>query len=216
MAFILSDIALCVPEDVKAIIDPRLSADSDQLLILLINGFSEFMEKDNGLNRSLKIRKYEEYFNGGRRSVVVSAPPIREDIDFEVWDDPARIFTDTQFKLVLDQDITVNFEYGKIRRVNLTGDERTFIHTPRFENNSRNVKVVYNGGIIHHDPTMRISIIPAALRQAAALQIAYMYKSRDILGISAQTVQGQSATFYSPMNLLPLVKSLIQGYIHFQ
>jgi hypothetical protein len=201
----LSRIALCVPGDINLLIDKELAGDSEQTLISLINGFSEMCQQKDAMNRSLEKKQYSEFYDGGVRVLVVKAPPITNDDNFEVWEDTSRVFDYPVVPLVKYTDYTLvdNGESGVIKRLN-----------GAFTEGSHVIKIVYVGGLVLNTTTG--IDVPADLRQAAAMQVAYWWKNRDQLGVQSLSMASGTVSFPSPSSWLDIVKKTVMNYRHFR
>lgn len=198
----LSNIALCKVEDVTALIDPSIVGDNLQLIALLINDFSAWMEQY--LNRKLLKTTYTEILDGGKHILIVSAPPIVNNGTLRVYEDSTRVF-DSSKLLVLNKDYRVEYTNGALRRV-VDGDLRrpryAFLALPQA------VKVIYQGGLVANDEaTGEIDVHPA-LRGACAKQVAYWFQNRQNMGLQSVSNLGNWAqSFSKPTDLLPGVAS---------
>jgi hypothetical protein len=206
----LIPIALCQPSDVKLLIDAKLSGNADNLLIQIINGISQAIEAET--SRLLEKKVYTEFFNGEdgcKRIVIVQAPPIVDDVNLAVYDDPTMAYTETT-------KLTPNVDYfvpnaGHSGIIKLTNNSQ-------FKAGYKNIKVQYYGGLVRQvtDPSNDIDV-PPDLRHACALQASYLYKIRDNVGLQSLTTNtAGTAVFYTtPTRWLPAVKDIIDSYRHF-
>jgi len=202
--------ALCQLADVKALIDPKLSGSADNLLIQMINGISQAIEGET--QRLLEKKTYTEFFNGEdgcKRLVIVQAPPIVDDETLTVYDDTTMAYT-VDTKLVKNVDYFIP-NAGQSGIIKLTNDYF-------FKAGYKNIKVVYNGGLVKQLTNEMNNIdVPSDLRHACALQVSYLYKIRDNVGLQSLTTNtAGTAVFYTtPTRWLPAVKDIIESYRHF-
>lgn len=198
----LSRIALCLPGDIKTLIDKELDAESEQTLIALINAFSEACQRRDAMNRLLEKKTYTEYFDGDCRLIVVQAPPIVDDNTLAVYEDVERQFTTALVKYD-DYSLLDNGENGAIKR--LIG---------RFPYGAHIIKAVYNGGLVLNADGQ--ITVPYDLRNACAMQVSYWFKNRNDLGLQSISMQSGTINLPNPSDFLLPVKKAILSYRHFR
>lgn len=198
----LSRIALCTVQDIRNLVDPSLSGEQDPLLVQLINGFSKLVQGERYLNRSLEKKTYVEYFDGDTDLVIVSAPPILDNDTLYVWEDSDHLFEGDP--LWMHEDYMVHFENGLIKTMWDVG----------FVEGTKVVKVQYDGGLVLHDELNDTLDVPDDLRSACAMQCSFWYQRRRELGISSVSSAGGDSVFFSPTQILPIVKEILGQYRH--
>ena len=79
------------------------------------------------------------------------------------------------------------------------------------------IQVIYRGGYCAagESPGEGQKALPGDLREAAIEQATYMFKRRDDLGLSAVSFQGGSIQKFSAMDLLPIVKRVLDNYRYY-
>jgi hypothetical protein len=61
-------------------------------------------------------------------------------------------------------------------------------------------------------PSTGETALPDDLREAAIEQVSFIFKRRDDIGLSSNSMQGGSINVFSSMDLLPLVKAILDKY----
>jgi hypothetical protein len=76
------------------------------------------------------------------------------------------------------------------------------------------VQIVYRGGYCAAGvtPSTGEHALPADLREAAIEQVSFIFKRRDDIGLSSNSFQGGSINVFSSMDLLPMVKQILDSY----
>jgi len=76
------------------------------------------------------------------------------------------------------------------------------------------IQAIYRGGFCSagQSPAEGEFTMPADLREAAILQSTFIFKRRDDIGLSGVSSQGGSISKFSDMELLPMVKVILDGY----
>ncbi len=76
------------------------------------------------------------------------------------------------------------------------------------------VEVIYRGGYCSagQTPGEGEFAMPADLREAAIEQACFVFKRKDDIGLSAVSAQGGSISKFSAMDLLPMVKKVLDSY----
>lgn len=194
---ILNRNAACTVDDI--VNSTKLGSVNKQAIATLINGFSDLVQASTLLNCKLEKRTYTEIIHGINHPFMfhVKAPPITVDGTLAVWDDPGLEFTDANLILPINEGYyllesncglsTVRKKYG------------------RFNPDTGNIKIIYNGGIVYNDEETGQIIIPGWLRSLAIFQITTWWQKNQNPGIVNQAVNGVLTNF-GEHNLLPSVK----------
>jgi len=76
------------------------------------------------------------------------------------------------------------------------------------------IEIVYRGGFCAAGqvPAAGETAMPADLREAAIEQATFIFKRKDDIGLSGVSMQGGSISKFSDMELLPLVKQVLDNY----
>ena len=76
------------------------------------------------------------------------------------------------------------------------------------------IQVVYRGGYCSagQTPAAGEYAMPADLREAAILQATFLFKRKDDIGLAGVSAEGGSISKFSPMDLLPMVKKILDNY----
>lgn len=196
--------AMALPEHVRELLNIKAGSANDDIIVRLINGFSEYAQQE--CNRSfLKADGIIEYHNGGRRYFNIEAPPIRLDVitkvGFQLFEDSGRTFSAAD-ELDLWDHYEVDVKSGLVKLI--CG---TFINAPMA------LKAVYNGGLVKCIDNGATFECPADLNQACAMQVAFIFKNRDQLGtVALDTPSGSMIRLFTPTQLLPQVKATLERY----
>lgn len=213
--------ALCTPTDVKdALANTDISTARDDQLIQYINLFSKMAEGGVHCNRFLEYKARTEYFDGiilryqgdswSRCRLFVKGPPIDSTVTFTLYDDSNRLWTDgtastVDTRLTLWDDYHLDFDSGIISFYGNT-----------FGADVHNLKFVYTGGLVAGVSTLTPRV-PEDLRAACAMQCAFWYKNaHDPGAIQISSVGGGQVTTFTPTEILPLVKKVLQQYRRFE
>jgi len=230
--------ALCSVADVKLGLDDGTGADADELLILLINGFSK--DAQNEIGFALETTERTELFGigmaggpgGPTQSVTVAAPPIDPAADLEVYSDAARLFPASSL-LVENTDYVVNRETGTITKISQqwleAGFQTGFPHSGRngrlpgeqlyggfpragFATGIQALKVVYTGGVVLWDGD-QLTVEPD-LRMAAVRQVTHWWKTRHEPGQQSIGATGQGNIVFTRgmKEFLPEVAAILNHY----
>ena len=190
---------ICTLSDVK----DRLGlsgTDHDQAIERIISGLAAIFE--GYAHRILLVNAAEttEYYTGLgtrlqlKRYPVVSIASVRQAYDYD-FDSADALDADTDYRL-----ITAN---GILYRINA--------FWPEVE---QGIQVIYRGGYCSagQTPGEGEFAMPADLREAAIEQSCFLFKRRDDIGLSGVSAEGGSISKFSPMDLLPMVKKILDSY----
>ena len=180
---------LCTFDDV-ALQRPNL-ADADRSYIeVLIDSFTRQVEIV--ASRLVRVAARTETFSpvAGQRAVQLAAYPVS---------------SVSSVKESLDGDFsTVTALPASEYHVNADGVLR--LRWRAFFEGAGSVQVVYTGGLARD-----VGAVPADLRVAAARQVAYWSQRRGQLGVTSESVGGQSVTTFA-QDLLPDVERVVRSY----
>jgi len=201
-AHLLADSAagrICTLTDVK----DRLGlsgTDHDQAIERIISGLDSIFE--SYAHRILLVNAAEttEYYTGLgvrlqlKRYPVVSITSVKQAYDYD-FDSADALGADTDYRL-----ITAN---GILYRINA--------FWPEVE---QGIQIIYRGGYCSagQAPGEGEFAMPADLREAAIEQACFLFKRRDDIGLSGVSAEGGSISKFSPMDLLPMVKKILDSY----
>ena len=154
--------ALCSVADVKLTMAADIGTQRDDLIRLLINGFSDAAE--GYIDHSLLYGTYTEYFEcgaangpgGPRRTVQLSAFPVDADPTLlSLYEDPTSAF-DASTKLVEGVDFVVDRSVGMITHMGAIGYEAgalvSDVARPYFLPGAQSLKCVYSAGAVKARP----------------------------------------------------------------
>ena len=76
------------------------------------------------------------------------------------------------------------------------------------------IQVIYRGGFTAagQTPGDGETALPADIREAAIEQVSFIYKRRDDIGLAGVSAEGGSLSKFAPMDLLPMVKKILDRY----
>lgn len=202
-AYLLADSAtgrICTLADVK----DRLGitdTENDQLINRIIVNIESIF--NSFTNRKLLLNSTDEtyYFTGDDRQKVilprypvVSVASVKESYDYDF---------DNETALTANTDYRVMTATGSIYRI-----------ATEWCNYEDGVQVIYKGGFTAagQTPGEGETSMPADLREMAIEQVSFIYKRKHDIGLSAQSFDGGSINKFAPMDLLPLVKSILDKY----
>ena len=80
------------------------------------------------------------------------------------------------------------------------------------------VQVIYKGGYCSagQAPGAGEYAMPADLREAAIEQATFIFKRKDDIGLAGVSAEGGSISKFSSMDLLPMVKNVLNDYRRLQ
>lgn len=76
------------------------------------------------------------------------------------------------------------------------------------------IQIIYRGGYCPagQTPAENETAVPSDLREAAILQACFLFKRKDDLGLSSVSFQGGSVSKFADIELLPMVKQVLDSY----
>jgi len=192
---------ICTLADIK----DRLGitdTENDLAINRVIAGLEEIF--NNYTRRKLLVNATDvtEYFSacGNRlqlnRYPVVSITSIKQVIDYD-FDNADALTVDSDYRLV------GNGRSGIIYRMFIS-----WLEVPD------SIQVVYKGGFCSagQTPGEGEFAMPADLREVAIEQASFIFKRKDDIGLSSTGFQGGSISKFSAMDLLPMVKKVLDNY----
>lgn len=185
---------LCELNEIKQYLEGMTNVDKyDFILSSIISWVSKRFETYcNRVWDNNEAADITEYFSGEDKTtfVVVRRIPIASVTS--LYDDTERLYAAAS--LIAAADYTFIAEQGIVQ---LDGSN--------FSKGINNIKVVYKGGYT-------VATIPGDLKLACVMQTAFTFKRRDQIGLSSLSGQGGSVSVYQPMELLPEVRAILNGY----
>ncbi|MFA5252839.1 MAG: hypothetical protein WC454_09695 [Phycisphaerae bacterium] len=201
-AWLLADSAvgrICTLADVK----DRLgisSTEDDILINRIITGLEAVF--DNHTLRKLILNSADEtiYSTGRSRRIIlprypiVSITSIKESIDYD-FDNADALIANSDYRL-------------------LSGGGMLYKITGNWYQNEDSIQIIYRGGYVaaNQIPAAGQTAMPADLREAAIEQTSFIFKRRMDIGLSAVSGEGGSINKFSDMELLPMVRQILDMY----
>jgi len=192
---------ICTLADVKDRLG-KTDTDYDAMINRIIAGLEAIFE--NYIRRKLLVSAVDitEYFSGCgsllllNRYPVVSITSLKIAYDYD-FDSADALVENTGFRQV------ANAENGILYRINMSWPE-----------NPDTVQVIYRGGYCSagQTPGEGEFALPADLREAAIEQASFLFKRKDDIGLSGVSAEGGSISKFSAMDLLPMVKKILDNY----
>ena len=192
---------VCTLADVKE----RLgigNTDHDSVLSRLIAGLEGIFNNHIGRDLIVTAADVTEYYSGCgqylqlKRYPVVEITSIKEALDYD-FDSADALVANENCRLVNGGVNGIVFRcYG------------WWYETPD------SIQVVYRGGFAAAGvtPGSGETALPDAIREAAIEQATFLFKRRDDLGLSGVSFEGGSIQKFAPVDLLPLVKKVLDDY----
>ncbi len=192
---------ICTLADVKDRLG-ETETDHDVTINRIITGleaiFNEYTRRTLIVNAA-DVTEY--YTTEGRylqlnRYPVVSITSIKQAIDYD-FDNTDVMTADTDYRLIGAG------KNGIIYRMNLS-----------WFATADSIQVVYRGGYTAagQEPGDGEFAMPADLREAAIEQTSFIHKRKDDIGLAGVGFEGGSISKFSSMNLLPMVKKILDNY----
>lgn len=168
----------------------------DSLIGALISAIS--MQFDPYCNREFELKERTEYHHGGGRYLFVKCPPITE-VDSIKGDDLLAWGTGTD---ITDFVIT-NVNAGMIANIYGVWDY-----------GQDAIKITYTGGLAYmSEDDVPVPIVPADLKMAATMQVAYAFKRRKDIGLeNVSFPDGSIQKMAKDLLFLSEVKAILKHY----
>jgi hypothetical protein len=191
---------LCTLDDIKTRLG--IGSEFDAMLTRMIDSFHAIAKTYTGRTLIAPAASATEYYTGLGQFLQVMAYPI---------------ISITSIKEASDYDYTnadalvVNTEY---RLVNLGLKGVIYRTWGTWLDLPDSVQLVYRGGYCAAGvtPSTGEFELPADLREAAIEQVSFLFKRRDDIGVSSNSFQGGSINVFASMDLLPMVKQVLESY----
>lgn len=183
---------------------PTDDTSNDTILDAMIASVSQRMEQL--MNRKLEVdqRIEDQMVSSGQAEIALDAFPVFDDEDFIVTQSSTRNFTDAD-EWTIDEDYTFDATGGVVF---LLRDPQFKIHpitgyplAPAW------FRITYTGGLA--STTDEVMSDHAAIADACATQVRYMWQRKDSLGGNINTTQG-GTSFTAAYDLLASVKKICE------
>ena len=192
---------ICTLSDVKDRLGES-GTEHDTLLSRLIAALESIFDSYTGRHLIVPSADVTEYYSGAspflqlKRYPTVSISSIKEALDYDFAAVDALI-ADTDYRIVNNG---LNGILVRIYSVWNTLQD--------------NIQVIYRGGYCAAgvSPSEGETVLPDDLREAAIEQATFFFERRDDLGLSSVSFQGGSISKFSAMDLLPIVKRVLDNY----
>jgi hypothetical protein len=176
--------------------------EHDAAINRIISGLESIFDGHTKRKLLVNAADVTEYFSacGNRlqfnRYPVVSITSIKQAIDYD-FDSADALTADSDYRLL------ANGRNGIIYRMLIS-----WFEVPD------SIQVVYRGGYCSAGQTPGTGeyALPADLREAAIEQASFFFKRRDDLGLAGVSFEGGSISKFSSMDLLPMVKKILDNY----
>lgn len=195
-------IPLTTPEAVRSsfLMGQGENAAIDNFLRMVIAGLSgdgninQLSGFEEACGRVFVRGTYTRYYSsdGNVTTYPLPAYPI---VSASVFVDTARVWG-VETQLTADQ-----------YEIDRNGLPLLYAYPSPFAPGFQHIKVTWEGGLITSTDT-----VPSALALACAMQAAFVYQSRQRLGVSGESVIGSNATWFSPQTYLPAVHELLAPF----
>jgi hypothetical protein len=197
-----SDGSICTLSDIKVRLGIEDKTEFDTVIKQIISSVESIFDAYTCRKLIITAADVTEYITGCgrflqlRRYPVASITSIKETNDYD-FDNADVMVANTDYRL-LDAG-----NKGVITK--LFGPWYDF---------PDGVQVIYRGGYVPADQTVGSgeTAIPADLREAAIMQATFIFKRRDDIGLTGVSFNGGDFTKFSAMDLLPLVKDILDNY----
>jgi hypothetical protein len=191
---------LCTLDDIKTRLG--IGSEFDAMLTRLIDSFSAIAKTYTGRTLIAPEADATEYYTGLGQFLQVMAYPI---------------IAVTSIKEAADYDytnaeaLTANTDY---RLVNAGLKGVLYRTWGNWLDLPDAVQLIYRGGYCAAGvtPATGEHELPADLREAAIEQVSFIFKRRDDIGLSSNSFQGGSINVFASMDLLPMVKQILENY----
>lgn len=192
---------ICTLSDVKDRLNES-GTGNDTMISRIISGLDSVFEAYTHRSLLLNAVDVTDYFTGCgpylqlKRYPVVSVTSVKVAYDY--------VFASTDA-------LTENSDYR------LAGGGKKgilFRIQSAWPGNQDIIQVVYRGGYCSAGQTPGDGeyALPADLREAAIEQAGFIFKRRDDIGLAAVSFEGGALNKFSPMDLLPMVKKILDNY----
>jgi len=203
-AWLLADSAsarICTLADVKERLG-LTNTDSDIAIARIISNLESLFNSYTRRTLIAPAADVTEYYTGCgdrlqlARYPVISITSLKEALDYD-FDSAAALTADTDYRLVRAGKNGIIYRiYGSF---------------PGIEDS---LQAIYRGGYCSagQAPGDGEFALPTDLREAAIEQVSFIFKRRDDIGLTAVSFEGGSISKFSAMDLLPMVKNILDNY----
>lgn len=192
---------ICTLADVKDRL-AETDTENDSTINRVILGLEEIFEAYT--NRKLLVNSVDvtEYYSacGSRLQVsrypVVSVTSIKQALDYD-FDNADALVENTGYRLISTG------KNGIIYRVHMD-----------WFSIADSIQIIYRGGFCPagQAPGTGETAMPNDLREAAIEQACFIFKRMDDIGLSGVSIEGGSMSKFTAMDLLPMVKKILDNY----
>ena len=197
-----SNARICTLADVKDRLGMTDKTDCDAIINSIITGIETMFV--GYCNRELiqPAADVTEYFTGNgdyiqlNRYPIINITSIKQSVDYD--------FTDADILVANDDYRLINGgKKGIIRAISS--------YWLRLDDS---IQVIYRGGYcpVGQTPAAGEIALPADIREAAIIQATFMFKRKDDPGLSSINFQSGSISKFADMDLLPIVKNVLDNY----
>ena len=195
---------LCLLQDVR---DRIGKSDGDTVDDAAINDIIRGMSStfDQFCNRTILLNSAAatEYYDGGYDCIMLPRFPLAT-VTSITESAEGTYDWDNETALTNNEDYRVINSTGWIKR----------LHGNEFMEGIETVRIVYTGGYVAPGITVGTgeTALPDSIREAAIEQSQFIFKRRDDIGLTSVSTQGMSVTKFSAIDLLPMVKKILNKY----
>ena len=176
--------------------------DNDQTIGRIITGITSIFEQHCRRPLVITAADVTEYLSGLgtrlqlNRYPVASITSLKIAIDYN-FDDVTALVADTEYRLLTGGSTGILYRRG--------------LTWPMIDDS---IQVVYRGGYCPAGQTAGEgeTALPADLREAAIEQSCFIFKRKDDIGLTSVSFDGGSIAKSSPMQLLPMVETILNRY----
>ena len=194
---------LCTIADIKDRLGIGVSnIEYDALINRIILGVEEIFNSETGRTLLMTSDDVTEYYTGGcpylqlERYPVISITSIKESALYTFGDESA-LTADTDYRLAKEGKNGIIYRLGY-----------------KWSDFEDAIQIIYRAGYCGADETPGVGehALPANLREAAIMQVSFIFKRRNDIGLSSVSAEGGAINVFSSMDLLPLVEETLKKY----
>jgi len=192
---------ICTLADVKGRLNIA-DTGNDAAINAIISGLTGVFETHCGRPLLVNAADVTEYYTGRgsylqlRRYPIVSITSITESLTYD-FDGAAAMIANSDYRMV-----------------NAGRKGIVYSLLCDFSDYQDSIRFIYRGGYCSagQTPGEGEYFMPADLREAAIEQASFIFKRKDDIGLSGVGFEGGSISKFSPMDLLPMVKKILDSY----
>ena len=196
---------ICTLADVKERLG-ETSTDYDVGINSIISGLAAIFEGYCARRLLVNAADVTEYYTGLstllqlKRFPIVSITSIKEALSYDFDSETA---------------LTVNEDY---RILNSGVNGVVYCVLSNWSRVRDSIQFIYRGGYCSAGQTPGTGEVamPSDLQEASIEQACFLFKRRDDIGLAGVSAEGGSITKFSPMDLLPMVKNILNDYRRLQ